>query len=313
MEDRGVLGGAHPAAKLILLALLALAGIFITLIIGLLVAIPFFGQDITSLVLQGEGLDLSENLNFSRYFQTLSHIGLFVVPALAFAFLVGRRPLLYLKAWKRPFWQSLLISAVIMLAALPLVNYLMEVNLKLDLPPFLEGLEEWMRTAEEGAEEVTKMFLDVSSWQALLFNLFMIAVIPAIGEEFIFRGIVLRVLKQWFGNMHLAVWASALLFSAMHLQFFGFLPRLLLGLLLGYMFVWSRNIWVPVFAHFFNNAAAVIFYYLHFNGYIKIDIEEVGMGAGTIYYVLVSVVLLIALFAWFRNYEGRRDKRLSFD
>lgn len=313
MEDRGVLGGAHPAAKLILLVLLALAGMFITMFVGLLVAMPFFGQDITSLVLQGEGLDLSENLNFSRYFQTLSHIGLFIVPSVIFAFLVGRRPLLYLKGRKRTFWQSLLVSALIMIAALPLVNFMMEVNLKLDLPPFLEGLEEWMRAAEEGAEEVTKMFLDVSSWQALLFNLFMIAVIPAIGEEFIFRGIVLRVFKQWFGNAHVAVWVSALLFSAMHLQFFGFLPRLLLGLLLGYMFVWSRNIWVPVFAHFFNNAAAVIFYYLYYNGYIKMDIEEVGMGAGTPYYVLVSVVLLVALFAWLRDFEGRHDKRLSFD
>ena len=313
MEDRGVLGGAHPAAKLILLALLAFAGIFITMIVGLLVAMPFFGSDLTSLVLQGEGLDLSQNINFSRYFQTLSHIGLFVVPSVVFAWLVGRRPFLYLKTSRSPLKRSLLISALIMIAALPLVNFLMEVNLKLDLPSFLEGLEQWMRNAEEGAEEVTKMFLEVSSLQALLFNLFMIAVIPAFGEEFIFRGIILRVFRQWTGSAHLAVWISALLFSAMHLQFLGFLPRLLLGLLLGYMFVWSRNLWVPIFAHFFNNAAAVIFYYLHYNGYIKLDIEEVGMGAGTSFFVLVSVGLLIALFMFFRSFEQKHQERLSFD
>jgi len=308
-----MLGGAHPAAKLILLIILALVGLFVVMILGLLVAIPFFGQEITGIILQGEGLDLSENLNFSRYFQTLSHIGLFVVPSVVFAFLVGRRPFLYLKASHKPFWVSLGISILIMIAALPLVNFLMEINLKLSLPVWMSGLEEWMRTAEENAEVVTRMFLEVTSYKALLFNIFMIAVIPAIGEEFIFRGIVLRLFRQWTGSAHAAVWISALLFSAMHMQFFGFLPRLFLGLVLGYMLVWSRNIWVPVVAHFFNNAAAVIFYFMHHNGYINIDIEEVGMGAGSVYYVLTSVVMLAVLSWFFLNFEKGRQKRLSFD
>lgn len=308
-----MLGGAHPAAKLILLIILALVGLFIVMIAGLLIAIPFFGQDITGIILQGEGLDLSENLNFSRYFQTLSHIGLFVVPSVVFAILVGRRPFLYLKAARKPFWVSMGISVLIMIAALPLVNFLMEINLKLSLPVWMSGLEGWMRTAEENAEVVTRMFLEVSSYEALLFNIFMIAVIPAIGEEFIFRGIVLRLFRQWTGSAHVAVWISALLFSAMHMQFFGFLPRLFLGLVLGYMFVWSRNIWVPVFAHFFNNAAAVIFYFMHHNGHINIDIEEVGLGAGASYYVVSSVVLLVLLSGFFWNFENSRQKRLSFD
>jgi membrane protease YdiL (CAAX protease family) len=202
---------------------------------------------------------------------------------------------------------------MIMVAALPLVNFLMEINLKLSLPQSLSGIEEWMRRAEEGAEVVTKMFLGVGSWQALLFNIFMIAVIPAIGEEFIFRGILLKVLRQWFGSVHAAVWLSAFLFSAMHMQFFGFLPRLFLGLVLGYMFVWSGNIWVPVFAHFFNNAAAVIIYYLHYNERINIEIEKFGTGPDMFLYTGASVVLVIALFAFFRNYEKEKMKRLSFD
>ena len=313
MEDRGVLGAAHPAAKLVLLAILALAGLFLTLIIGMLVAIPFFGQEVFNQLLQGSGLDLTNNLNFSRYFQTLSHIGLFIVPSVVFGILVGRRPFIYLKGKQKPWLVSLLISALIMLAALPLVNFLMEINLKLSLPHAFSGIEEWMRRAEEGAELVTKMFLGVSTWQALLFNIFMIAVIPAIGEEFIFRGILLKVLRQWFGSVHAAVWLSAFLFSAMHMQFFGFLPRLFLGLVLGYMFVWSGNIWVPVFAHFFNNAAAVIIYFLHYNERINIEIEKFGTGPDMFLYVGASVLLVIALFAFFRNYEKERMKRLSFD
>jgi uncharacterized protein len=313
MEDRGLLGAAHPAAKLILLIILALVGLFVTMIIGLLIALPFFGQDISSFIFQGQGLDLTENINFSRYFQTLSHIGLFIIPALVFAVLVGRRPLLYLKANHMPFLISAGVAVLIMIAALPLVNFLMEINLMLSLPNWLSGMEEWMRRAEEGAEAVTKMFLEVTTIKGLLFNIFMIAVIPAIGEEFIFRGIVLKLFRQWFGNAHVAVWISALLFSAMHMQFFGFLPRLFLGLVLGYMFVLSRNIWVPVLAHFFNNAAAVVFFFLHHNGHIKLDIEEVGLGAGSYYYVAASIVMLTFLFALFRNFERSRKKRLSFD
>jgi membrane protease YdiL (CAAX protease family) len=189
----------------------------------------------------------------------------------------------------------------------------MEINLKLSLPQAFSGIEEWMRRAEEGAELVTKMFLGVSTWQALLFNIFMIAIIPAIGEEFIFRGILLKLLRQWFGSVHAAVWLSAFLFSAMHMQFFGFLPRLFLGLVLGYMFVWSGNIWVPVFAHFFNNAAAVIIYFLHYNERINIEIEKFGTGPDMFLYGGASVLLVIVLFTFFRNYEKERMKRLSFD
>lgn len=313
MEDRGVLGGAHPAAKLILLVILALVGLFVTMIVGMLAAIPFFGQEVFTQLLQGGGLDLTQNLNYSRYFQTLSHIGLFIVPSIVFAILVGRMPFIYLKGKRKPWLVSLLVAAMIMVAALPLVNLLMEINLKLSLPQSFSGIEEWMRRAEEGAEAITKMFLGVSSWQALLFNVFMIAVIPAIGEEFIFRGILLKVLRQWFGSVHAAVWVSAFIFSAIHMQFFGFLPRLLLGVVLGYMFVWSANIWVPVFAHFFNNAAAVIIYYLYHNDRINIEIEKFGTGPDMIFYAGASVLLLIALFAFFKKYEKERMKRLSFD
>jgi len=313
MEDRGIMGGAHPFAKLVLLIILALIGMFVTLIAGMLVAIPIFGSEISSLILQGEALDLSHNINFGRYFQILSHLGLFIIPSLVFAILVGRRPMLYLKGNRRPLMVSLVIAAVIMVAALPLVNFLMELNLQLSLPNWLSGIEEWMRRTEETAAEVTKMFLDVTTWQALLFNIFMIAIIPAIGEEFIFRGIVLRVIRQWSGSLHVAVWISAILFSAIHIQFFGFLPRVLLGLVLGYMFVWSRNIWVPVFAHFFNNTAAVIFFFLHHNGHINIDIEEVGMGPLEKFWVAGSLFLIVFLFFLFRNFETKRNSRLSFD
>lgn len=313
MEDRGIIGGAHPFAKLVLLLILAFLGMFAILILGMLIAIPIFGSDITNIILRGEAIDMSANLDFSRYFQVLSHLGLFIIPSLVFAILVGRFPMVYLKGNRNPMWFSLLLSACIMVAALPLVNFLMEFNMQLHLPQWLGGVEEWMRRTEETAAEMTKMFLEVSSYQALLFNIFMIAVIPSIGEEFIFRGIVLRVIRQWSGSLHVAVWVSAILFSAMHMQFFGFLPRLLLGLVLGYLFVWSRNIWVPVFAHFFNNTAAVVLYFLHHNYIINFEIEEIGLGSLGLIWVAASLILITLLFVVFKNFESRQKERLRFD
>lgn len=181
------------------------------------------------------------------------------------------------------------------------------------LPQWLGGVEEWMRRTEKTAAEATKMFLEVTTYQALLFNIFMIAIIPSIGEEFIFRGVVLRLFRQWSGSLHVAVWVSAILFSAMHMQFFGFLPRLFLGLVLGYMFVWSRNIWVPVFAHFFNNAAAVVLYFLNHNAIINIEIEKVGLGAQGALWAVLSLLVLVFLFVIFKKLEAGQKTRLSFD
>ncbi len=261
MIDRGMLGGLHPFMKLLLLALLMLVGLLVVVFVGMVAALPFAGPDIFKQLTAGA----AANLNILRYIQVLSHLGLFVVPGLMLAFLVGRKPLDYLQGQRIPGAANLLITALIMIAVVPAVHALMQLNQQLSLPEAMSGLEQWMRTTEDAAEVMMEKFLNVSGTQALLFNLFMVAVLPAIGEEFIFRGAVQRIFSQWTGNVHVAVFIAAVLFSAMHLQFFGFLPRLLLGLILGYMFVITKNIWVPVFAHFFNNAAAVIVYYLAYN------------------------------------------------
>ena len=261
MVDRGMLGGLHPFIKLLVLALLMLAGLLVVVFIGVLAALPFAGLGVFDQLTGGA----ADNLNMLRYLQILSHLGLFVVPGLVFAFLMDRKPLDYLQGQRIPNAVNLLIPVLIMTALVPVVHALMQLNQQLSLPEAMSSLEQWMRQTEDAAEVMMERFLNVSGTRALLFNLLMIAVLPAIGEEFIFRGAVQRIFRQWTGNVHLAVFIAALLFSAMHLQFYGFLPRLLLGLVLGYMFVMSKNIWVPVFAHFFNNAAAVIVYYIAYN------------------------------------------------
>ncbi|HSV87012.1 MAG TPA: CPBP family intramembrane glutamic endopeptidase [Bacteroidales bacterium] len=301
MNDKGLLGATHPFSRLILLILLSLTGVFATVTVGMLIAAPVFGGEAIQLILSGEGGQLAGNLNFARYLQVLSHIGLFIIPSIVFAWLVGKRPLLYLGANQPPFFLNMALVALLMLIALPLVNFLININENLSLPEFLHRMETWMRLKEERAMAATRLFLEVTGWQALFFNLFMIAIIPAVGEEFVFRAIIQKELGRWSGNVHLAVWLSAILFSAMHLQFFGFLPRLALGVILGYQLVLTRNIWVPVFAHFFNNAAAVTIYYLKHNGYITIEIENVGLGTGAVFYATASLAAILLVFFLLRR------------
>ncbi|MFO7873260.1 MAG: CPBP family intramembrane glutamic endopeptidase [Bacteroidales bacterium] len=292
MKDQGILGGLHPFAKLLLLILTMLASTLVIVTLGMLLAMPFLGTDVLNM---REGFE-AVNINFLKYAQLLSHLGLFVAASLIFAFLVGRNPMTYLQGRKAPMLSGLIISVLIMLAALPMVNYVMELNQQLSLPESLGMLEEWMRQSEDAAEEMTERFLDVSSWQGLVFNIFLIAVVPAVGEEFIFRGALQRVLRQWFGNVHIAVIVAAILFSAMHLQFFGFLPRLVLGLILGYMFVFTGNIWVPVVAHFFNNAAAVLMHFMVHNNNIDYQVEDIGTGTMAPVMSIISLLAVLLLF-----------------
>ena len=304
-KDPGILGHLHPMLKLLLLAATMIASMLVVMVIGILLAVPFFGAD----ALQTLGQDTMD-INFMRYVQILSHLGLFITAGIVFAFLVGYNPLGYFRGKKVPSVRALLISAAIIVVAAPMVYYLTYINQQMSLPESMRGIEEWMRSAEESAEAVTRMLLDVSTLQGLLFNIFMIAIIPAIGEEFIFRGALQRIFHQWTRNAHVAVLIAAILFSAMHLQFYGFLPRLLLGALMGYMFVITGNIWVPVFAHFFNNAVAVTIYF--FTNQTATDFDPGSLGAGPLAVILAvaSLVVVLILFSVLRprNAQGQDEE-----
>ena len=127
--------------------------------------------------------------------------------------------------------------------------------------------------------------------------MFLIALIPAIGEELLFRGVLQQLFTKWTGEAHLAIFISAFLFSAIHLQFFGFLPRFVLGLVLGYMFYWSKNLWLPILAHFTNNAFAIIFNYHFVADKIQIDFlnEETSVNISAALISLLAVALLMFL------------------
>ncbi len=140
----------------------------------------------------------------------------------------------------------------------------------------------------------------------------MIALLPAIGEELVFRGVVQKIFRQWSRNAHVAIWTTAVLFSAMHMQFYGFIPRMLLGAMLGYMLEWSGSLWLPMLAHFINNAGAVLLTYLFQHNLSTINPDEVGTGSD-FRGVGVSLVLTVLMFLMLyrRELASRQSAEVS--
>ena len=248
------------------------------------------------------------SISILKIMQTASAIGAFVIPAFVIAYLFDRKPMDYLHLSKKIKITSALLIVLAVIASLPLINYLGEINSHMSLPSFLSGIEKWMKESEEKAAELTTRFLEMHSISDLLFNVFMIGLLPAVGEELLFRGIIQRIFADWSKNIHIAVWASAILFSAMHLQFYGFIPRMMLGVLLGYLLVWSGSLWLPILAHFVNNATAVVFTYLFRAEMMNIDADKIGTENDYVA-VLVST-LLTALLLWL-VYRKEKEKTYS--
>ena len=214
------------------------------------------------------------NMVVMKWLQLIQTAFTFVLPAFLLAHFVGQG-VSYLKF--TPIRSSLMWLGVILLMplALPAVNWLKSLNDLVVLPHFMSGVELWMQQMEHQSELLTEKFLSVSSYSALALNLLVMAAIPALGEELFFRGILQTVLGEKL-NRHLAVWITAFIFSAIHLQFYGFLPRFCLGAALGYLFLFSGSIWASIVAHFVNNALAVLLFFLTFNGYLTFDMDALG-------------------------------------
>ncbi|MCD8539019.1 MAG: CPBP family intramembrane metalloprotease [Leadbetterella sp.] len=173
---------------------------------------------------------------------------------------------------------------------LPFNAYLASINENIQLPA---GLESVLKGMEEAAAEITEFLARTDTLPQLLMNILVIGIIAGIGEELVFRGIILRKLLRGMNNEHVAVWLSAIIFSAIHFQFYGFLPRMMLGALFGYLYVWTGNIRVPIAAHIFNNTVAVILFHLIHKGVVSPELEK--MDSIPLPWVVISTLVFIVL------------------
>lgn len=296
-------------SKLLLLIALVVASMLFCLMIGILIAVPFWGNDVMSKMSMIENSTEPSIIALAKYFQIVSQIGTFMIPVIIFALLDGRKISPYLRLNVKPGFIIIVLSGFAILFAAPLINYISELNMQMKLPTSLSGVEQWMRSSEDKAGELTELFLNVNTLWGFLLNILMIGIIPAIGEEFLFRGVVQPLFHKWTRNIHIAVIISAFFFSAIHMQFYGFIPRFLMGMLLGYSFAWTGSLWIPIFLHFVNNSAAVFVSYLFHMGYIGNDYETIGTGEKAAFPVILSLVLTAA--AVFLMYSISQKKRLQ--
>lgn len=297
---------ASNFVKLIFILFSILAGFVIFMVLGIIISIPVFGVDLVSF---SNALNPSnpENINLLKFLQSMYSIGLFVFPPIIIAFFFSGKITIYLRINRAPGLALILFSALIILFSFPLINFLLEINQNIRFPESLSAFEELMKQLEEEAEKTTALFLNTNTFSVYLVNIIILAIIPAIGEEFLFRGIFQRLFHNWTKNIHIGIWIAAFLFSAMHMQFYGLIPRMVLGALFGYLLYWSQNMWVPIFAHFLNNAFAVTFYYV--SGDIAKEAETIGTGKGAISQVIISAILVATLIYIFNRIQKEKQTK----
>lgn len=294
-----------PWPQFVLTAFVVVICFLVLFVISLLIAIPVFGLNEMLASLAGGKLDDPQTIVILKYFQVTQSLGLFVIPPLVIAWLLEGNVAAYLHLDRPVLWRPALHAVWILLVFGPFVSYMGQLNSEMSFPAFLSDLEKWMRGMEDQAENLIDRFIRVETTGGLLFNLVMIAVIPAIGEEFLFRGVIQKIFTNMTRNYHWGIWISAILFSSLHMQFYGFIPRMLLGALFGYILVYSRSLWLPVLCHFVNNALGVLALYAGTKG--QEDVEKIanyefGASAPIMWSIaLISLLFTIVLLVWMKT------------
>ncbi|MCE5178611.1 MAG: CPBP family intramembrane metalloprotease [Porphyromonadaceae bacterium] len=269
-----------------------IASLFLLLFVGVIIAAA-----LTRLLLMiPEVGDAGEVLSVyvSSAMQSVFAIGL---PAYLVVAFTADRPTHYLKINKnRKLAKKIVFAILIFCVSYPFASFLAQWNSAMELPDLMSGIEEVMRSMEDAAMETTELLLSGSTIGSLVLNLLIIAGMAAISEELFFRGALQQFLMEKYRNGHAAVWITALLFSVVHFQFYGFLPRLVLGALLGYLFLYTRNLWVPVIFHFVNNATVILLRFFWGDTEWFSRVEEMPVTFSYLTAAVVSALITLLLF-----------------
>ncbi|WP_461089127.1 lysostaphin resistance A-like protein [Spirosoma gilvum] len=238
--------------------------------------------------------------------QAISHLLTYLIPALAYWYLFehGRWSDFQTKSLRAV--SSLWIGLLSVVVIVPFNELIINWNQHLELPGLLG---EWMHRKEQESSLQTNQLVAFNAVDQLLIAILIIGFVASIGEEVFFRGIIQRKLVGWTANAHVGIWLTALIFSAVHFQFSGFFPRLLLGLLFGYLYFWSGNIWVAILAHFINNSLLVITTYVQQQpAYVGLD---VGLDTTNWFWIAISAIGATALLFYFHQTNYKRTVNLD--
>ncbi|MDE5857703.1 MAG: CPBP family intramembrane metalloprotease [Muribaculaceae bacterium] len=272
----------RPAVSLILLA---------CLFIFFLMATAFIMQFLVSKIPNQAGA-----LRIGAVIQDLL---VFIIPAIATAMVSTRLPARLLMIDSKPTLIMILATVAAMIVSVPAMNMLVEWNNSIELPDSLSEVAAQMRAMEDAAEKSVEILMGGTSIGSLIISILIIGVMAGFSEELFFRGALQRILS-FSTNAHVAIWVTAFIFSAFHLQFFGFFPRLLLGAFFGYLLYWSGSLWLPIAAHVFNNSIVAIVQWMRQRQLIGVDLDKVGSNPGEtpdmILFIISIILTLVAIF-----------------
>lgn len=223
-----------------------------------------------------------------RIVQMFQTFGTFLFPPLLISLLASENAGKYLGF--RPTGLNLvMLSVLLVIIFIPGVNLIASLNAKIPVPG-------WMHNMEESAERLIKALLITDSYGKMFLNLFVVAVLPAIAEELFFRGLLQKYFIKLTRSTLAGVVVTSLIFSAIHFQFLGFIPRFMLGMVFGYLYVWTNSIWTPIIVHFVNNGLAVIVYFLIGKGIAPSDVETIGKASDPWPIGIFSLIFSAILF-----------------
>ncbi len=251
---QGYLSHLPPILKLVLVLLLVITfGSLSGIAVGA-IANPVFGVDIISTT------SMQSNVALMQTFQIVQSISLFIIPSLLGFYLFFNTFKDGLQGSGGISVQILILTVGIIILGQGFITFSAWLNHQLTLPGSFHYILEWMMNKEEEAGQLTVLMIRSDNWLQISITVIMLSVLPALGEEWLFRGFLQRELGQFFKNQHIAIIITAIFFSAVHVQFLTFLPRFFLGVILGYLFLYSKNLWVPIMGHFTNNFIAIVAY-----------------------------------------------------
>ncbi len=270
-----------PGRRLVLLFLCFLLGAIVTaLVSGLLLQIGGAARQLAML----------------RIGAVVQDVVMLVLPAVATAMIVTRNPAGLLAVDSCPSGRMLFWALAAMIVSMPAMSYIIELNASVTFPESLRGLEQTLRQMEANAAGSIAFMMGPHTVGNLIMNVLIIGLFAGFAEELLFRGALQRLLQSTHMSPAAAVWLAAIVFSAVHFQFFGFVPRMLLGAFFGYLLLWSGSVWLAVAAHAFNNVMYVLLTYLTGSGDPQIVHESVAPWVFPLLSAVLTAVCLVALY-----------------
>jgi membrane protease YdiL (CAAX protease family) len=289
-----------PLVKLIFLLILSIASLSVFLFFAGIIVRLLWGFNFIDNPSALENFNDPFVVDANRLMLVFQQIGFFIFPAIVFLKLTTNNPKSFV-LWRNNISALVSITVIaLLLSFMPVINLFIQLNETMVFPEFMAGIEAAFRSMEDAAMVLTEALIKMDSISDFLYMVLLIAILPAIGEELMFRGIIQRLLTVQFKNYHWGIWGSAFLFSAIHFQFYGFLPRMLLGALFGYMLVYTGNIIYPMVAHFFNNLVSLVLAYLIQHGKIPEDIDTIGANLEW-QFILPGLIVSAILFHYLRK------------